>query len=176
MGRTLSLVVAISIGCASEASTGCSASPVEPGQFRDFDPSARAGYSLTFLSIAPPSMSTIDSRQSPALIKVELEYDQPSVTPSSRAWVCLARDGSSFLYSSCRKSPLLAQKGRAEGHAGMYYVNGIPAFPETRYIVAFLVSGELVAGRRLYEDEIGFDRLSSEVFASLRVEHVLYWR
>ena len=50
------------------------------------------------------------------------------------------------------------------GYAGVYYVNGAPAVRDTRYILAFLVSGDLVVGRRLYEDEMGFNRLSPQLF------------
>jgi hypothetical protein len=67
-------------------------------------------------------------------------------------------------------------KGQAVGFAGIYYVNATPAVSETRYILAFLVSGDLVVERRLHEDEIGLNRLSPRVFASRRVEHVLHWR
>lgn len=175
MKRTFSLVLAISIVVVAGAATSCSRSPVGPDPFRDFDDTASAGYALTLLSIEPPSMSTIDSRQGPALARVEVEYERPPGAPS-RLWVCLARDDSTFLYSSCRDAPSIASKGHAVGYAGIYYVNGAPAVRDTRYILAFLVSGDLVVGHRLYEDEMGFNRLSPQLFASRRVEHVLYWR
>lgn len=62
--------------------------------------------------------------------------------------VCLARDSSTSLYSSCRDTPVLASNGRAAGYAGIYYVNGTWAVCDTRYVLAFLVSGDLVVGRR----------------------------
>ena len=176
MKRAFSLVLAISIVVVAGAATSCSRSPVGPDRFRDFDDTASAGYALTLLSIEPPSMSTIVSGQSPTTIRVEVEYERPPGAPSSRLWVCLARDDSTFLYSSCRDAPSIASKGQAVGYAGIYYVNGAPAVRDTRYILAFLVSGDLVVGHRLYEDEMGFNRLSPQLFASRRVEHVLYWR
>jgi hypothetical protein len=176
MKRTFSLILAISMALITGFATGCSRSPVGPDPFGDSGGSARAGYALTLLSIEPRPMSTIDSRQGPALARVEAEYEQPPGALSNRLWVCLARDSSTFLYSSCRNAPLIALKGQAKGFTGIYYVNAAPAVADTRFILAFLVWGDLVVERRLYEDEIGLNRLSSRVFASRRVEHVLYWR
>jgi hypothetical protein len=169
-----SVILAISV--VTGAATCCARSPSAPDAIRDFDDSARTGYALTLLSFEPPSMRTIDRRQGPALVRVEAEYVQPPAARSNDMWICLARDSTTFLYSSCRQTRLSASKGRAVGYAGIYYVNDAPAVRETRYVLGFLVTGDLVVGRRLHEDEMPFNRLSSQVVASRRVEHVLYWQ
>ena len=151
---------------------GCH-SPVEPGIRGDPE---RLGYTLTIVSITPDARATIDHTDSSLLARVRVGYERPAGATSTRLAVCLARTTSTFIFSSCRDTPLLAGKGEVEGYAGIYLTNGAPAWSETGYILALLVTGDLVHDRRRYEDEIGIDRLSEEVFASRQLEHLLYWR
>ena len=151
---------------------GCH-SPAEPGIRGE---SERPGYTLTILSAAPDARATIDHIDSSLLARVRVGYERPAGATSTRLAVCLARTTSTFIFSSCRDTGLLGTKGEAEGYAGIYLTNGEPAWRETRYILALLVTGDLVHNRRMYEDEIGIDRLSEGVFASRQLEHLLYWR
>ena len=171
MKRRTAQIAAASIAIMT---AGCH-SPVAADRFH-IGVDARPGYTLTILSVTPAAGATIDWRQGPALARVRVEYERQADATSTRLAVCLARTTSTFIFSSCRDTPLLAMKGETDGHAGIYLVNGVPAWTETRYILAFLVEGDLLSYRRLYEDEIGIDRLSDVVFASRQVEHLLQWR
>jgi hypothetical protein len=175
MRRTLSRVLAIAT---ATVTAGCSYSPVGPAILTEFEDRFLPGYTLTVLSTDPPSSSTIDRRHNSGLLRVEVEYEAPTETPRNRLWVCLGRDGGTFLYSSCRDSLLGQSKGRTTGHAGISYINSAPAFPETRFILIFLAPPDepLLVRRGAYEDELGFDRLSPGILASRRVEHLLLWR
>ena len=153
---------------------GCH-SPIAPDPFNEAGVgSSHPGYSLTILSATPAPQSTIDWRQGPSLARVRVGYERPAAS-TVRLTVCLARDTSTLIFSSCRDMGL-AMKGEADGYAGIYRVNDVVAWSETRYILAFLVAGDLVPDRRRYEDEIAIDRLTEEVFSAQRLEHLLYWR
>ena len=164
------------LSIASVAVLAACDSPVAPEPFSAAGDSGRPGYTLTILSASPAAGSTIDRRQGSALARVRVEFERPAGATEVRLTVCLARDTSTLIVSSCRDTRLPGPRGEAEGYAGVYLVNGVPAWSETRYILASLVAGDLVPDRRTYEDEVGIGRLSRDVFASWRLEHVLYWR
>jgi hypothetical protein len=156
---------------------GGACAPTAPDRIRGEDPPSQPGYVLSIVSATPPPFSTIDWREGGTVTRVRVRFERPEAGPAMRLWICLARSTTSFVVSSCRDTTVSAANGEVEGSSSIYRVNDVPATGETRYIFAVLTAGDIVARRRTYEYlDISLDRLSPDVFAWDRVEHVLYWR
>ena len=146
-----------------------------PDPFNALDAFAKPGYSVTIVSATPDAGGTVVDA-APWLAQIRVTFERPAGMTTTRLVTCLARDTTTFINSSCRDKNLTTQNGEAVGTAGVYSQGNVRAWPETRYLVAFLVSGELVPDLRRHEDEISIRRVSAQAVAGSRAEHPLSWR
>lgn len=109
-------------------------------------------------------------------MSVRVQFELGEELDDARVWTCLARTADTVMVSSCRSVIGARGAGSAQVYPGIYYVNKVPIVPETRYVVSFITSGDILRPRRLYPPiDMKETELTPRIVARTRLEYLWSW-
>jgi hypothetical protein len=144
-------------------STACSGWPTGPTGLTDRD-----GFSVSVVDVQRPWAPS-------QLLSIRVDYTLAEMLDEATIWTCLARTTDTVIVSSCRSAPAAALTGTLQLTGGIYWVNDIPVVPVTRYVAAFVTSGELYRDRMYPPLEMKVSDLTSRIAARVFLETSWPW-